>query len=365
MLERRPKVLHQVVQERAALSRIQPWRGLLQFFGSQAPAREGAERAGRLVGEHARAAAHLLDLDGGCFRVVERVKILVRKQDIPVARIVGDRKRRGWNLENQRAGGEIAVFLLPGPGEDHFLRRAGPFLRDAPAELERALGARLRDAGLLLQRDRDERVGPRGERPGLVGQAAHPQAVEAQPRRLEDAEDLDRRVGGFGLEQGVGAKLFQNVYRFFHFYCFRNPFELCKFTQHLVPLGASLELLRVERALAREASRLEQRREMPRPFGRGLFSRVSRQCKYLFQCLPQKRAWLGEGDQLGKSDRRLELPAQAHVERRAPRHLGFGAGEEGGANQPTGPRKIDRGKGKIKESQSGVDKRVVRERLAQ
>src|SRR2546430_5980280 len=44
---------------------------------------------------------------------------------------------------------------------------------------------------------------------------------------------------------------------------------------------------------------------------RGLFSRVSCQCKYFFQGLPQKRAWLGEGDQLGKSDRRLELPAQA------------------------------------------------------
>src|SRR2546430_16744092 len=97
---------------------------------------------------------------------------------------------------------------------------------------------------------------------------------------------------------------------------------------------------------------------------RGLFSRVSCQCKYFFQGLPQKRAWLGEGDQLGKSDRRLELPAQAHVERRVPRHLGLGAGEEGGANQPTGPRKIDRVKGKIKESQSGVDKRVVREKIA-
>src|SRR5439155_10218531 len=85
--------------------------------------------------------------------------------------------------------------------------------------------------------------------------------------------------------------------------------------------------------LAREAGRLEQRRETPRPFGKGLLSRLPRQRKYSFQRLPQKRAWLGEGDQLGKSYRRLELPAQAHVERRAPRHLGLGAGEEGGAQQ--------------------------------
>src|SRR5439155_10725595 len=109
--------------------------------------------------------------------------------------------------------------------------------------------------------------------------------------------------------------------------------ELCKLTQYFVPLGARLELLRVERALAREAGRLEQRREMPRPFGRGLFSRVPRQRKYFFQGLPQKRAGLGEGDQLGKSNRRLELPAQAHIERRAPRHLRFGTGEKGGADK--------------------------------
>src|SRR5207302_7538607 len=115
---------------------------------------------------------------------------------------------------------EIAVLLLLGPGEDHLLCRTGPLFRDAPVKRERAFGARLRDAGLLLQRDRDERVGPRGERPGLVGEAAHPQAVEAQPRRLEDAEHLDRRVRGFGLEQGVGAKVFQDVYRFSDFYWF-------------------------------------------------------------------------------------------------------------------------------------------------
>ncbi len=203
-------MLHEVMKKRTPLPGIQPGRGHLQFFGGEAPAREGAERAGGLVGEHARAAAHLLDLDGRCFRVFQGFELFRCEKKIAVPRIVGDRKRRGWNLENQRAGREIAVLLLPGPGEDHFLRRAGPLLRDAPAERERALGARLRDAGLLLQRDRDERVGARGERPGLVGQAAHPQAIEAQPGRLEDAEDLDRGVGGFGLEQGVGADLFQN-----------------------------------------------------------------------------------------------------------------------------------------------------------
>src|SRR5437667_12217776 len=187
-------MLHEVMKKRTPLPGIQPGRGLLGGLGGEAPAREGAERAGRLVGEHARAAAHLLDLDRGCFRVFQGLELFRCEKQVAITRVIRNRKRSSWKVENQGAGREIAVLLLPGPGEDHFLRRAGPLLSDAPAELERALGARLRDAGLLLQRDRDERVGARGERPGLVGQAAHPQAVEAPPGRLEDAEDLDRRV---------------------------------------------------------------------------------------------------------------------------------------------------------------------------
>src|SRR5437762_4245765 len=203
-------MLHEVMKKRTPLPGIQPGRGYLQFFGGEAPAREGAERAGGLVGEHARAAAHLLDLDGGRFRVFQGLELFRCEKQVAITWVIRDRKGSSWKVENQGAGREIAVLLLPGPGEQHFLRRAGPLLRDAPAERERALGARLRDAGLLLQRDRDERVGARGERPGLVGQAAYPQAVEAQPGRLEDAEDLDRGVCGFGLEKSIGADLFQN-----------------------------------------------------------------------------------------------------------------------------------------------------------
>src|SRR5947209_2355535 len=109
-------MLHEVMKKRTPLPGIQPGCGLLQFFGGEAPAREGAERAGRLVGEHAGAAAHLLDLDGGCLRVFEGFKLFRCEKKIAVPRIVGERKRRGWNLENQGAGREIAVLLLPGPG---------------------------------------------------------------------------------------------------------------------------------------------------------------------------------------------------------------------------------------------------------
>src|SRR5439155_13048455 len=149
-------MLHEVMKKRTPLPGVQPGRGLLEALGGEAPAREGAERAGGLVGEHARAAAHLLDLDGRSFRVFQGFELFRCEKQVAITRVIRDRKRSSWKVENQRAGREIAVLLLPGPGEDHFLRRAGPFLRDAPAERERALGARLRDAGFLLQRDRDE-----------------------------------------------------------------------------------------------------------------------------------------------------------------------------------------------------------------
>src|SRR5207237_10297960 len=135
---------------------------------------------------------------------------------------------------------------------------------------------------------------------------------------------------------------------------FRNPIEARELAQHFVPLGARLELLRVERALARKARRLEQRREMPRPFGRASLGGFFPEKKRPFQRLPQKRAWLGEGDQSGEGERRLEVPAQAHIERRAPRPLGLGAGKERRAEEPAGPRKIGRLKRNCNGGKGGV-----------
>src|SRR5207244_7160984 len=112
-------MLHEVMKKRTPLPGIQPRRGLLEALGGEAPAREGAERTGRLVGEHARAAAHLLDLDGRCFRVFQGFKLFRCEKKIAVLRIVGERKRRGWNLESQRAGREIAVLLARWRGADH------------------------------------------------------------------------------------------------------------------------------------------------------------------------------------------------------------------------------------------------------
>src|SRR3989454_4726273 len=99
-------MLHQVVKERAALPRIQPGCGLLQFLGGEAPAREGAERAGGLVGEHARAAAHLLDLDGRSFRVFQGFELLRCEKQVAITRVIRNRKRSSWKVENQGAGRE-------------------------------------------------------------------------------------------------------------------------------------------------------------------------------------------------------------------------------------------------------------------
>src|SRR2546428_12807571 len=98
-------MLHEVMKKRTPLPGIQPGCGFLQFLGGEAPAREGAERAGGLVGEHARAAAHLLDLDRGCFRVFQGFEPFRCKKQVAVAWIGGGRKGRDWNPEKNRGGG--------------------------------------------------------------------------------------------------------------------------------------------------------------------------------------------------------------------------------------------------------------------
>src|SRR5438034_8504301 len=107
-------MLHEVMKKRTPLPGIQPGRRLLRFFGGEAPARERAERAGGLVGEHARAAAHLLDLDRGCFRVFQGFELFRCEKQVAITRITRDGKRSSWKVENQGAGREIAVLLLRG-----------------------------------------------------------------------------------------------------------------------------------------------------------------------------------------------------------------------------------------------------------
>src|SRR5437773_12574795 len=96
------------MKKRTPLPGIEAGRRFLQFLGGEAPAREGAERAGGLVGEHARAAAHLLDLDGRSFRVFQEFELFRCEKQVAITRVIRDRKRSSRKVENQGAGREIA-----------------------------------------------------------------------------------------------------------------------------------------------------------------------------------------------------------------------------------------------------------------
>ncbi len=93
--------------------------------------------------------------------------------------------------------------------------------------------------------------------------------------------------------------------------------EARELAERLVPLGAGLELVGVERALAGEAGGLEQRREVARPLGRR-FGLGLRYLEYALQRFSEQRSRLGRGDQLGERDPLAEVLAQLRVQRRAP-----------------------------------------------
>src|SRR5439155_20143371 len=98
-----PDVLHQEVHELAALRGVEAFGGLLELLGVQPVAREGAERARGLVGEDARAAAHLFLPDGGRYAVVKRLGFPGREDHGAQRRGGGDRE---WLPEE--VGGERA-----------------------------------------------------------------------------------------------------------------------------------------------------------------------------------------------------------------------------------------------------------------
>src|SRR5687768_15767222 len=96
-----------------------------------------------------------------------------------------------------------------------------------------------------------------------------------------------------------------------------------------MPLGARLELGRVERALAREACGVEDGREMARPFAGGLL--IFWQVENGFKKLPELP--IGRGDQLRERHGLVEVLAQLGVEARAARELDVGAAEERRADE--------------------------------
>src|SRR3954471_1791424 len=131
------------MQELSAIARIESRRRLLHIRGAQTPARKGAERTRGLVGEHARAAALQSRLDARRARVFEWLEPARGEDQVAVARIVRELERRFGDAGDERARRKVAVLVLGRMREDDLLRRALPFLGDAPIERGRAFGARL------------------------------------------------------------------------------------------------------------------------------------------------------------------------------------------------------------------------------
>ena len=112
-------------------------------------------------------------------------------------------------------------------------------------------------------------------RPDVVGEAAHPQRVEFQPRRFEHAQHLDRRIRRLGLEERVRAQPPQLAERAAEAHVRRDALELRELRERFVELGARLELVGVQAALARESHRRERIREEAPPVVRRALARAA------------------------------------------------------------------------------------------
>ena len=186
----------------AALHRVEP--GVRRFgrLRVEAVQRERAERAGRLVGDHRRAAGqrgarrerrsygvfHGLDVRGGM-------------DQIAMARIRGQRQLALRQIAQQRTRQQLPLAFGRGMGQHHLARGAEPAARDRAVERERGFDRGLGHLRLALRFERQEGIGPRMDRPGIVGEAHDPQMIEGDARGFEHAQDLHRRLRRLGLEQ--------------------------------------------------------------------------------------------------------------------------------------------------------------------
>ena len=84
---------------------------------------------------------------------------------------------------DQRARREIAVALAQRMRQHDFAAAGEPLAGEPLRELERRRRRRVRHSGRPLQAQREERVGVRRRRPGLVGEAASPRGGRTPCRR--------------------------------------------------------------------------------------------------------------------------------------------------------------------------------------
>ena len=247
--------------------------------------------------------------------------------------------------------------------DDDLVRRGQPSIGNALAARKGRFRGSLGNPRLALQRRRNERIGCGGERPRFVGKAAHPQRVELDPRGLEHAEHLDRRIGRLGLEQRVVAKTLQALQCLREGHLRGDTLELGELGERLVELGLGLEFVGVEAALAGKARRFEERGEVPRPFVRRALAcgLLPHKGEKRLEPPAQYRRAVDQRHQLAQRDAHRSLLAQFRVEPRADRKLRLGAGEERRTDQPARLLERNFAASELEDGERGAHKRVVGE----
>ena len=185
------------MEELAALGGGQAGLGRFPALRGQARGGEGLEGALRLGGEHGGAAMDLAGREWNATGILER-----NREGLPARRRLGQRLRHTGKLRDQARGAGFDAVDLPciaemdlrGGGRE----AGGNGLGQIPVEL----GGGMRHGGAALHVERQEGVRGAAGRPGVLAGAEEPDGIGGEAGRLCWPGNLDRRVLGFGGEEG-------------------------------------------------------------------------------------------------------------------------------------------------------------------
>ena len=202
VLELGPEELHDVVDDLAALLRIEAGLGGFGLGGAEALFGEGAEGAGGLGLEDGGATVDDAVGEGGDGEGVG----VVEEGDGGFGG--GGRGKREWReVEGgEKWGGAAgALVCVPGVGEDDPGGAGGDAVGEGLGVAAVAGGIGAGYAERLLDGPGEERVGGGRDGPGEVVSGEEPEVVEGEATELERAEDLDGSVAGLGRENGLAG----------------------------------------------------------------------------------------------------------------------------------------------------------------
>ena len=344
--------------------------------------RERAERAGRLVGDDRRAAAQRRTRAGRrrprrerrSHSVLDRLDVRGGMDEVAVARVRGQAQSGLRQTAQQRAGQELPFALGQRMRQHHLARGAQPAARDGGIERERGFDRRFGHPRLALRLQRQERVGPRMDRPGVVGEAHDPQVVELDAGRFQHAQDLHRRIRRLGLEQRLGGKPAQAPDRLGITHFPAHPVEQREAGDDFVPFLQRLVLGRIEAAAlvgeAHEFQRLGDRFRPCRWRARGEQIGLAEPGQFA-QALHQfGRVHAGAGglervEQPLQRDRELGAAAQFEIEQGAAGSLALTRGDERRADQETRAPELDLAPGEFEDQAGRLHQRITRQRRAE